>query len=234
MTVAGEPEEDRPLVARFSSCCRFLRHRTQGVCRLGCGKETLGARKSHCLRKTLVLLVRARFHDAVVDEHAQRRCISVVSETAGVNSIGHEAVPQREHLHYRPDADCVAKVKRVNAARERGASCRFRRDEAGRGLRASELVSNEGVGESGKVGSAAHASDDDIRVFPGHLHLLLGFLPNDRLVQQDMVDHGAERILRVIVGRCVFDRLGYRDAKAARRLRVLCEDPAPRIGQVCR
>ena len=56
---------------------------------------------------------------------------------------------------------------------------------------------NHAVASNGTV--AAGAADHDVRVLAGHLHLLHRLLPHDGLVQADVVQHGAERVVRVVV-----------------------------------
>ena len=59
------------------------------------------------------------------------------------------------------------------------------------------LVLHKGQEHAAEVGAAADAADDDIRVESGHLHLLHGFQSDDGLVQQDMVQHAAQRVVGV-------------------------------------
>ena len=55
-------------------------------------------------------------------------------------------------------------------------------------------------------------------------------LADDRLVQQDVVEHAAERVRGVVAGRGVLDGLRDGDAQAARRIRICLEDRAAGLG----
>ena len=84
-----------------------------------------------------------------------------------------------------------------------------------------------------EVAAAAGAADDDVGIIVGHLELRERFLADHRLVQQHVVEHAAERIFGVGVLRGDLDRLADRDAEAARRIRMLGEDPPPGIRSRC-
>ena len=56
-----------------------------------------------------------------------------------------------------------------------------------------DLLEHERKGKTGKVASPPGASDDDIGgLLPGQGQLFSGFLTDDRLVQQDMVQDPAQ------------------------------------------
>ena len=68
--------------------------------------------------------------------------------------------------------------------------------------------------DAAEVAATAGAADDDIRIFAGHFHLLQGFLPDDGLVHQDVVQHRTKRILILAAaGRRGFHRFTDGDAK---------------------
>ena len=60
---------------------------------------------------------------------------------------------------------------------------------------------------------------DDVGERAGELHLRERLLADDRLVQEHVVEHAAERVGRVLAPRRVLDRLGDRDPEAARASR---------------
>jgi len=60
---------------------------------------------------------------------------------------------------------------------------------------ALDLAADVGHGEAGKVGAAAGAADDHVGIVAGKGHLLDGFLPDDGLVEQDVVEHAAQAYL---------------------------------------
>src|SRR5207249_9653315 len=133
-------------------------------------------------------------------------------------------VAERVHLHQRRQTDGVAEVVDVLALGEARAGGRLDGDDPHLLVLAGELVGRERERETGEVRAAAGAADDDVRGVVGLLELLPGLLPDDRLVHQDVVQHAAERILRVVAGRRLFHGLADRDAERAGRVRVLLED----------
>ena len=122
----------------------------------------------------------------------------------------------------------VAEIVRVGPARE--ARTRGRLDATMSTLRsAAQLRAEEREGDAGEIGPAAGAADDDVRVVVGHFHLLHRFLPDHGLVQENVVQHAAERVLGVVALRGDLDRLADRDAEAARVVGALREDRAARL-----
>src|SRR5262249_12715310 len=94
---------------------------------------------------------------------------------------------------------------------------------------AGELVGGEREGEPGEVGAAAGAADDDVRLVVGLRELLLRFEADDRLVGQHVIEHAAQRVLRVLARGRVLHRLADGDAEAARRIRIALEDFLARL-----
>jgi hypothetical protein len=121
-----------------------------------------------------------------------------------------EVVPERVHRHQRRQPDGVAEVVRVDAARQRRARRRLGGDEP-RGRAVSEHAAQERERQPAEVRAAADARDHGVGLLAGHLHLGERLLPDHRLVQQDVVEDGPERVVRVrSLGRDL-DRLGDRD-----------------------
>src|SRR5436189_4590175 len=129
MAVSGKPKQDGPLLAGLSGRLCLLSHGPQGMCGLGGGEEAFAARKPHSFGEALVLLVRARLDDFVLDERTERWRVSVIPQSAGMNPIRDEAVSEGEHLHDGAHPDRVAEVIRVNAARARRTRGGLRRDK---------------------------------------------------------------------------------------------------------
>jgi hypothetical protein len=137
----------------------------------------------------------------------------VVAQAAGVHRRWDEAVAERVHRHQRCQADGVAVVVRVDAAGQRRARRRLGRDVADRILTA-QRPAHEREHEAAEVRPAAHAADDHVRQADAReLELRDRLLPDHRLVQQDVVQDGAERVIGVLVGRGDLHRLGDRDAQ---------------------
>ena len=83
---------------------------------------------------------------------------------------------------------------------------RLDRDDPIRRL-AAQLPAQEREGQPREVGAAAGATDDDVRLLAGHRHLLDRLLPDDRLMQQHVVEDRTQRVLRVVPAAGVLDRL---------------------------
>ena len=78
-----------------------------------------------------------------------------------------------------------------------------------------KLQPEEREREPGEVRPAAGAADDDVRRLAGHRHLLDRLLADDGLVEEHVVEDGAERVLGVVAGRRVLDRLADRHPERA-------------------
>ena len=88
----------------------------------------------------------------------------------------------------------------------------------------AEVAAEERERQAREVRAAAGAADDDVRRLAGHPHLLDRLLADDRLVQEDVVEHRAEGVLRVVAGRGVLDGLADRHPERARAVGRLAED----------
>ena len=154
----------------------------------------------------------------------------MVAQPAGVHGRRHEVVAERVHGHERREPDRVAEVVAVGAARERRAGGRLGREEARLRL-AAQHAPHEREGEPGEVRAAAHAAHDHVGLLARHLHLRDRLLADHRLVEADVVEHRAERVVGVLVARGDLDGLGDRDPERAGRVRGLA--PA-RLGGVAR
>ena len=135
-----------------------------------------------------------------------------------------EAVAERVHLHQRREPHGVAEIVDVFSLGQARAGRRLDGDDADLLLLAAELVGGEGEGEAGEVGATAGAADDDVRLVVRLLELFLRFEADDRLMGQHVVEHAAQRILRVLARGRVLHRLADGDAEAARRVRIFCQN----------
>ena len=133
-------------------------------------------------------------------------------------------MPERVHRDERRELARVAEVVREDAAGERRAGGGLAGEDVD--VAAGDLLAQEREREPGEVRAAADAADDDVGERAGHFHLRERLLPDDRLVQQDMVENAAERVRRVVAARGILHRLGDRDAEAAGRVRILLENRA--------
>ena len=142
---------------------------------------------------------------------------AVVPQAAGVDALGHEGVPEREHLDERRELGRVAVIVGVDALGQGRAGGGFDRDDPQSGF--GELVGQERQAESAEVAAAADAGDEHVGLFADELELPLRLQPDDGLVHQDVVEHAAEGVLGVVVRGGVLHRLGDGDAEAAGRFR---------------
>src|SRR5439155_15393089 len=100
------------------------------------------------------------------------------------------------------------------------------RDEAD--LFAMEYIREEREGETPEVRSAAEARDHQIRILADLLELPLGLEADDRLMEEDMVQDGAEAVDRLFIAAGGLESLRHRDAEGSGMVRVLLEEGAPR------
>ena len=104
-------------------------------------------------------------------------------------------MPQCVHLDEGRQSGNITEVVGIRPLGQGGAAGRLDADDAQVLLLPCDLILDKGQEHAGEIGAAADAADDDIRVEAGHLHLLHGFLADDGLVQQDMVEHAAQRVV---------------------------------------
>ena len=76
-----------------------------------------------------------------------------------------------------------------------------------------ELFADKGKAQTREVRSSADAPDHDIWPGVSHIELFQRFLADDRLMQQDVVENGTERIFRILARGCVFDGFGDGDSE---------------------
>ena len=85
---------------------------------------------------------------------------------------------------------------------------------------AAEHPADPREAEAREVRAAARAADEDVGLLARERHLLDRLEADHRLVEQDVVEHRAQRVLRVVAGRRVLDRLADRHPQRPRRVRV--------------
>ena len=216
MAVAAQAEEDHALLPALARRLGLLDDRADGVRGLGRRDDPLGTGEAQRRLEGLVLAEGARLDHPRLDQRAQRRRVAVVAQAAGVHRRRHEAVAERVHRHERREARRVAEVVGVDALGQRRAGRRLGGEEARAGAGA-QLAPQPRVGQAGEVRAAAHAADDHVGRVAGELHLGDALLADHGLVQEHVVEHGAQRVVGVLVLGGDLDRLGDRDAQRARR-----------------
>ena len=75
-----------------------------------------------------------------------------------------------------------------------------------------EVHAKEREAEPREVRAAAKGSDHDVGKLARLLHLLDRLLPDDGLVREHMIEHAAERVVRLGIGGCTLHGLGDRKA----------------------
>src|SRR5262249_11778729 len=231
--VPAQRGQDDLLLAGVLAPQRFLDAGGDRVRGLRRRQDPLGPGEPQPRLEALRLRLGHRLDQAqLVDVRPQRRH-ALVAQPARVDRVRHELVPEGVHLEQRGGPGGIAEVVGVHAAGERRA--RGRLDGAQHRVDpARELLPQEREHQTGEVRPAAGAADDEVRGGPGHRELLDRSLADDRLVQQHVVEHAAERVPGGRVGAGDLDRLADRDAEAAGRVRVLLKYGAPGRGDVGR
>ena len=112
----------------------------------------------------------------------------MVAQAAGVDAGWHEGVAERVHLDDGRHPGGVTVVEGIGTLRDGRGGSWFDRHQAG-ALPILQVLAQERIGDAAEIRAAAHAADHHIRVLPGQVHLLEGFLADDGLVQQDVVQH---------------------------------------------
>src|SRR5450759_2347838 len=189
-----------------------------GMVRLGRRHDALSAGEHHARLERLELADRDGVDHVLVVQVRDQRRHAVVAQAAGVDRVRYEVGAQRVHLQQRRQAARVAEVVAVLALRERRSGLRLARHDVGGGT-ALEVLPYVRDRDAAQVRPAAGAGKQVIgRLLVEQRELLDDFLPDDRLVQQHVVEHRAEGV--VGVGGSSGDLDGLRDRHAQRPRRV--------------
>ena len=178
--------------------------------------------------KALVWRIATGSISALLDQRADHRRVAVVAQAAGVHRRGDEVVAERVHRHQRCEPHRVAEVVAIHALGQRRARGGLGGDESRR-LAVAQVGPDERERDPGEVRAAADAAHDDVGVLAGELELGDRLLADHGLVQADVVEHRAERVVGVLGAGGNLDRLRDRDPEAARRVLGL---RAPGLGQL--
>ena len=230
MTVPAQVEQDDPRLAGFPRRQGLVDRDLDRVGRLRRGQDPLGTGELDARREARALVDALRLDEVVLLEQAHQGRHPVVAETAGVDGLRDEVRTEGVHLHDRGHLAGVAEVVGVDAAGQARRGLGLDGDDPVLGA-VAEVPAEEREGQPGEVRAAAGAPDDDVGRLAGHAHLLDRLLPDDRLVEQDVVEHGAERVLGVVTSRRILDRLADRHPERTGAVRRLGEDRAPVVGR---
>ena len=200
------------------------------MARFRSGNNALGLREQAACVEALELRDIDRFHQLVLEQLRYDHACSVIPQSARMDVGGSEVVPQREHRQQRRIAGFVSEVVAEDSARELRAGVGLGRDVA-RLSAFLERVAHERERDAAEIRSAAEAADDQVGVFACHFHLFFGLETDDRLVQRDVAQHRAERVLAVRRAHRQLDRLRDRRAERALMVRMLGEYFASGFGR---
>ena len=148
---------------------------------------------------------------------------------------GHEAVAERVHGQEGRHLGRVAEVVAVAAAGEGGARGRLGGDDADLPAR-RRFSARKGKARPAKLDPPPTQPMITSGSAPAWASCSRASWPDHRLVQQDVVEHAAERVLGVVARGRVLHRLADRDAQAAGAVGVRLQDPAAgsRVGRRAR
>ena len=184
-----QSEEDGLFLPLLFAAERLVDRYADGVRTLGRGQDALALGEHDRRLEHLALLDRHGAEIPVVAELRDNGAHAVIAQAARVARRRHEAAAQRIHLGKRRDPRRIAEIIGIFAARHRGAARRLDADEFDIVL-PLQFVPHEGRDEPAEVGAAAHAADDDIGGDAVLFERRLALEPDDRLVQQNVVEHG--------------------------------------------
>ncbi len=132
------------------------------------------------------------------------------------------------HLDQRRKLGRVAVVVGVFTLRHLGTGRWLHRHET-RLPPLAQPLPQEGKGDAAEVTAAADATNDHVRIGARGLHLLQRLLPDDRLLDEDVVEHAAQRVLGLRVLHRQLHRLTDGDTQAAGRIRIGGKNGPPRL-----
>jgi len=232
MAVAAEIEDDGLRLAGLAAADRLVDHRADRVGGFGRGDCPFGAGEGHGGLEHRVLPHRHGLRLSNLHQVADERRHAVVTQPARMDARRHEAVAQGKHLDQRRRLRRVAEIVLEPAPRDRRARRRLDRYEPRPPAR--QAVGEEGEREAREVAPAADAGDEAVGPLADLLELLLRLEPDDSLVQQDVVEDAAQRVVGVFVRGGDLDGLADRHAEASRAVGVLGQDHAAGMGRVAR
>ena len=146
---------------------------------------------------------------------ADQRRHAVVAQAAGVDGCRHEVGTEGVHLQQRREVRGVAEVVLVFALGERRRCLRLAGDDL-RLRTALEVLADEREADPGEVRATTGAGEQVVgRTLAEQRELLQGLLADHRLVQRDVVQHGAEGVAGVLVLRRSLDGLADGHAQRA-------------------
>src|SRR5690554_2214811 len=213
----------------FFGSCRFADGRGNGVRGLGRGDNTLGTRKEHARFKRLQLFHAYRFNQLVFQELAHDASGTMIAEPSRVDVRRGELVAQRVHGNQRGVPGLVAEIVFELTTRQLGTRGRFHGYKPGVFV-SRHVMAEEGEGDAREVRTAPEATDHHVGIIVRHLHLFLGFQPDDGLVKRHVVEHASQGVFTLGCLHRQLDRFGDGSAQAPLVIGVVGNDLAACLG----
>ena len=134
------------------------------------------------------------------------------------------------HLKKRGQASHITKIIGIGPLGQGGAGLGLSANNPQVRFLSLDFIFDKGQECSGEIGTPPNATHDNIGIGAGLLHLLHCFLADYGLMEENMVEHAAQGILRIIMGGSIFHGFADRHPQASRRIRVLGENVLPGFG----
>ena len=95
-----------------------------------------------------------------------------------------------------------------------------------------DLIPHKGQGETGKVTAATGTTDNHIGIFTDQLHLLLGLLSYDRLMQENVIQNTAQGIAGIFITHHIFNGLADGDTQTTGGIGIFRKEFSPYFSAV--
>ena len=215
--MTGEVEEDNLFFACLDALLCLANGSCNGMARFRSRDDAFCLGKQATGFEGFQLVDVHRFHQSVLQELRNDDTGTVEAQTSGMDIGRSKLVSQGVHREQRSVTGFVGKVIMEFTTGELRARSRFGCDEA---CLAAFLdgVAHEREADTTEVGTATEATDNDVRIFASHLHLLFGFEADNRLVKGNVAQYRAEGIFTVRCGTGQFD--SFRNGCTERTLMI--------------
>ena len=192
--------------------------------------EALAPGKKESRLKDLRLVVGCGLHDPFPDQKTDDGGITVVAKPSCVDGRGHEVVAQGVHLEEGGHAGHVSEVVGEGPLGEGGTGLGFHCHQAH--IPSRGLIGEEGQGDASQIRTSSAAADDHVGILPHLGQLFLGLQTDYRLMEEDMVQDGAQGVMGVVVGDGVLHGLADGQTQGSGVAGVLFQDGPACLGLV--
>ena len=157
----------------------------------------------------------------------------MVPQAAGVVRGRFKGAPQRVHFRHRRDLSGIAEIIFVDASRKGRAGSRFDGYNPRIAL-SGKLILHKRRDQSAQIRAASRAAYYNIRIFIQQLHCLFCFQPDNRLVEQHLIENRTQHVTISVAGDSPLYGLGNGASQAAAVLRIFGQDFSPRFRPIRR